>query len=70
MLLILNTSRGLLARNNEMRTAKFYIFCSLSATELHGTVANVDVFVAFVCSLPPTNLHGTVAIVEVCVAFS
>ena len=62
MLLILNTSRGLPARNSEMRTARFYIFCSLSATELHGTVANVDVFVALVCSLPPTKLHGTVAV--------
>ena len=70
MLLILNTSRGLPARNNEMRTAKFYIFCSLSATELHGTVAVVVVFVAFVCTLPPTNLHGTVAVDVDIVVFS
>ena len=31
-----------------MRTAKFYVFCSLSATKLHGTVAVVVVFVVFV----------------------
>ena len=53
-----------------MRTAKFYVFCSLSATELHGTVAIVDVFVAFAYSLPPTKLHGTVAVVVVFVVFS
>ena len=69
MLLILITSRGLPARNSEMRTAKFYIFCSLSATELHGTVANVVVFVAFGCSLPAAKLHGTVAVVVVFVVF-
>ena len=45
MLLILNTSRGLPARNSEMRTAKFHIFCSLSATKLQGMVAVGDVVV-------------------------
>ena len=48
MLLILNTSRGLPARNSEMRTAKFYVFCSLSATKLQGTVAVGDVDVVIV----------------------
>ena len=62
MLLILNTSRGLPARNNDMRTAKFYIFCSLSATKLQGMMAVGDVVVAFAYSLPPTKLHGTVAV--------
>ena len=33
------------ARNTETRTAKFYIFCSLSATKLQGMVAVGDVVV-------------------------
>ena len=39
---------GLPARNSEMRTAKFYVFCSLSATKLQGMVAVGDVVVVVV----------------------
>ena len=70
MLLILNTSLGLPARNSEMRTAKCHIFCSLSATELQGMMAVGDVVVAFAYSLPPTKLHGTVAVDVDVVVFS
>ena len=39
---------GLPARYSEMRTAKFCVFCSLSATKLQGTVAVGDVVVVIV----------------------
>ena len=47
---------GLPAGYNEMRTAKFYIFCSLSATKLQGMVAVGDVVVVVV--VRQTAGHG------------
>ena len=43
---------GLPAGYSEMRTAKFYVFCSLSATKLQGMVAVGDVVVVVVVRQP------------------
>ena len=47
---------GLRAGYSEMRTAKFYVFCSLSATKLQGMVAVGDVVVVVV--VRQTAGHG------------